>query len=1150
MNNNRSIQDVLFLIMRVTLIQILIMTVLSTVVCAADVKGQGVLDRKLSLHADNEDISSILSEIENRIGVNFTYVSKTIRASRKISLIVKETRLGDVLRTIFSPEVEYEVVNNGNEIILRSADKRPTGEKDSMYVRGRLELSIGISGLVIDESGLPLAGVNVVEKGGTNGTTTDAKGRFSLEVSDGKASLIFSFVGYISQEVSINQRSTFTISLKSDVKSLNDVIVVGYGERKKENYLGAVSTIQTKDLIAAPEANISNSLVGRLSGLIAVQRNGEPGQDGSQLFIRGVSTTGDNTPLVVIDGIPRTDFSQLDPNEIESVTLLKDPGSAAVFGVRAANGVILITTKRGKPGKPVFSLTARSDWQQPTRLPKYLDSYGYASLMNEGLTNAGKPALYSPADLQKYKDGSDPNAYPNTDWLKSLLKPNAPQQQYNLSMSGGTEKIRYFLSAGAVNQSGLYANSSFKRYNFRSNIDADVTPTTRISMDISGRSENRDAPSDPANQLIYYAVYAPPIFPAYFTNGLPGSFPSGRNPAERAKRGGYNDDINNTLLTNLTVNQKIPFIPGLSVKGVFSYDMNYDNSKIWNTPYKVYLYNASTKDYTAINGDGINTINLAQQYNSSSSVTTELHLNYAKTLGKHEVTALALYSQNHGQYDYLYAYRDNYISTALDQIFAGDDGTQINDGNESKNGREGYVGRVTYSYAGKYLFEANGRYDGSFNFAPGKKWGFFPSVLVGWKISEEKFFRNNIHAFDYLKIRSTYGILGNDRISPYRYLASYQFGAGYVFGDPSSNAVNKGVYSTGVPDPNTTWERAKSINIGFDGSAWKRKLTFEFDYFYKRTSNILGLPTLSVPSTFGETLPLRNIGMVDNRGVELSIGHENQIGNSIHYFIKGNLTYAHNTIVYIDEPATVNPLQKQTGRSINQFFGFKAIGLFNSQQEINSAPVQPTAVAPGDIRYADLNGRDANGNLTGKPDGKIDADDITAIGRTPIPEIIYGLSAGMSYKGFDVNFLFQGATRVNAFVTGELAWPFYNGAKALVDQLNFWTPTHQDAKYPRITDIPTANNTQTSSYWLRDASYLRLKNLELGYSFPARWMSKVGFHTARLFVSGQNLLTFDKLKVIDPEGPGDSGTGFNGNSSRGWFYPQEKVYALGLNLTF
>ncbi|MBA4168317.1 MAG: SusC/RagA family TonB-linked outer membrane protein, partial [Chitinophagaceae bacterium] len=564
---------------------------------------------------------------------------------------------------------------------------------------------------------------------------------------------------------------------------------------------------------------------------------------------------------------------------------------------------------------------------------------------------------------------------------------------------------------------------------------------------------------------------------------------------------------------------------------------------------------STTKDYTPINGEGINTISLSQGYEQWSSLTLEAHVNYARTFGKHEISALALYTQNQYNHDYISGLRDNYLSSALDELFAGDDATQQITGSADASASKGYVGRVTYAYAGKYLFEGNFRYDGSFNFAPGKKWGFFPSVSAGWKISEEPFFRDRIMAFDYLKIRGSYGVLGNDRIdaynsSAYRYLAAYQYGSGYVFGDGSSSAVNKSLYSTGVPDANTTWETAKSVNLGFDGSAWKRKLTFEFDWFYKRTSNILGARQFSVPATFGETLPLENLSTVDNKGLELSIGHENELANGIHYFVKGNLTYAHNTIIFQDEPSSVNPNQKRTGRTINQFFGYKAIGLFNSQAEIDAAPTQPSEVKPGDIRYADLTGRDANGNLTGKPDGKVDGDDITAIGRSPIPEIIYGFSAGASFKGFDFNFLFQGASRVNSFVTGELAWPFYNGAKALIDQTDYWTPEHMNATYPRITDVPTANNIETSSYWLKDASYIRLKNLEFGYTVSSQAFAKAGISSARIFVSGQNLLTFDHLKVTDPEGPGESGTGFTGNSARGWFYPQQKVYAVGINVSF
>ncbi len=701
-------------------------------------------------------------------------------------------------------------------------------------------LATPVTGIVRGVNGQPLGDVSVTIKGTSKGTLTDKDGKFSIEINSKEPVLVFSSVGYRSREVKVSNQNNIDIVLNEEVKSLSDVIVVGYGNRKKVNYTGAVSTVGTKEIVAAPVADISNSLTGRLSGLISVQRNGEPGRDGSNLLIRGVSTTGDNSPLVVIDGIPRGDFSQLDPNEIETITLLKDPASAAVFGVRAANGVILVTTKRGKAGKSSLSFSVRSDWQKPTILPKYMDSYNYAKLLNEGSKNAGTTPPFSQADLDAYQNGTDRDAYPNTDWIKATLKDYAPQQQYNLSLNGGTEKTRYFISLGHVNQNGLYSNSNFGRYNFRSNIDVDATATTRISLDVSGRMENRNAPSQDANQLLYYALYAPPIFPAVFSNGLPGSFPSGRNPAERARSGGYSKNNSNILFTNLTITQQLPFVKGLSVKGVIAYDRSFNSNKTWRTPYSVYTYNKTTKEYIPINGEGINTTSLSEGFDQGSSLTLEAHLNYQRTFGKHEVSGLFLYTQNEGNYNFLNGSRDNFLSTAIDQLFAGNDATQQTSGGANVSGRKGYVGRVNYVFANKYLIEGNFRYDGSFNFAPGRKWGFFPSFSAGWKISEEDFFKNVIQAFDYLKIRGSYGILGNDRIEPYRYLSSYQFGSGYPFGDAGSLAINKGLSSTGIPDPNTTWETAKSVNIGFDGSMWNRKLTFEFDWFHKRTSDILG----------------------------------------------------------------------------------------------------------------------------------------------------------------------------------------------------------------------------------------------------------------------------------------------------------------------
>jgi len=1154
MNKLKPIKGFLLNVMRVTLAQIFIAVVLTSLASAANIKGQGVLDKKISLNVYNKEIKLILSEIEKQASVDFTYNPKIIKSNNRITLAVNDVTISEVLQRIFTNDIEYIEIDGG--IVLKTKNVKFNIDDT------KIKLANSIKGRITDENGLPLPGVNVAVKGTAIGTTTDADGNYSLQIPDDAKTLTFSFIGYTTKEVEIGTQTEINVALVTDIKTLSEVVVIGYGEAKKENYTGAVSTVGTKDLVQAPVSDISNALVGKLSGLIAVQRNGEPGQDGSQILIRGQSTFNNNDALIVVDGIPRGNFSQIDPNEIETLTILKDPAAAAVYGVRAANGVILVTTKRGKAGKSTISFSARTDWQRPARLPKYLDSYGYAKLLNEANVADGNAPTYTQAQLDKFQNGSDPINYPNTDWVKKLLPNYAPQQQYNVSLNGGTEKIRYFISLGHVNQKGLYANSGFKRYNFRSNIDANVTNSTRISLDVSGRSEDRNAPSDAANQLLYYALFAPPIYTAYYPNGLPGSFPTGRNPIEAAKSGGYQKNQDNTLLTTLTLNQQLNFIKGLSVKGVMAYDRTYHTDKAFRTPYKVYTYDTPTNTYLPFQGANINTIYLTQGFNQSSSLTLEAHLNYTRTFGKHNVGALILYTQNKYSFDNFYASRDNYIASSVDQLLAGDAATQKITGGINPDGsvgadirtRKGIVGRLNYNFDNKYFVEGNFRYDGVSTFAhsKSKQYGFFPSVSAGWKISEEGFIRDNISAIDYLKLRASYGVLGNDRIDGYRYLATYGYGDGYVFGDGSDRKVYTGLYPSDAADANSTWETAKSFNIGLDGSIFKRLLSFEFDVFSKRTSGILIANTQPYPQSIGQGAPTQNAGIVDNKGFEFSLTHENSVtlGSKLTYFVKGNFTYAHNKIITIGENADVNPNTRQAGRPIGQFFGYQAIGLFNSQEEINNAPKQQNAVNPGDIRYADVSGKDANGKFTGTPDGIVDGNDQVAIGRSAIPQIIFGASAGVNFKGFDLSVLFQGATRVNAFVTGELAWPFYNGSKPLADETNHWTPDNHNAKYPRLTATPSGNNLEQSSYWLKDASYIRLKNLQLGYTIPSVLTSKISMGSARLFVSGQNLLTFDKIKVIDPEGPGSDGGNISGNSTRGWFYPQQKVYAIGINVTF
>jgi TonB-linked SusC/RagA family outer membrane protein len=991
-------------------------------------------------------------------------------------------------------------------------------------------VSRSISGRITDAgSGEALPGVSLVQKGTTRGTTTDTEGRYRLDISGENPVLVVSFIGYTTEELAVGNRTQLDVTLAADLQTLSEVVVVGYGQQQKANLTGSVATVKTRELVQAPVANISNALVGRLPGLIAVQSTGEPGSDGSSLLIRGVSTFGSSSaPLIVIDGIPRPDygFSQIDPNEIESISILKDAASAAVFGVRGANGVILVTTKRGKAGKTNLNFSARTDWQMPTRMPEYLDSYNMALLLNEAYRNEGKPELYSPQALEAFRTGSNPDVYPNTDWAKEALRSSAPQQQYNLSASGGTDKIRYFVSAGHLDQQGLLEKNRFKRYNLRSNIDANVTATTRVSLDISGRAEDRQYPYKDANQTFWFLNRNRPTAAAYYSNGLPGNY-IGENPAE-APRHGYKKDMRYVFQGMASLVQQLPFVDGLSLKGVLAYDSQFRTYNQWNEPFSLYNYNATTDQYTAL---PTGPASLSQSFDQVTNLTTEAHVNYARTFGKHDVSALVLFTQTDTRFANLQAARANYTQTTLDQLFAGNDAFQTNTGGADQRARRGYVGRVNYAYGNRYFLEANFRYDGSENFPREKRWGFFPSFSAGWRISDEAFMRSTAKAIDFLKIRASWGRLGNDAIGRFKYLSTYSYSQGYVFGQNPQQV--KGLRQGELPNQNITWEVATSSNIGLEGSLWKGRLGFELDYFYKRTSNILTKRNLAVPATLGAQLPFENAGIQDNRGVEAALTHQNQIG-AVTINLRGNFTFVKNKVVFKDEPADKNPNIRETGRSLNQFFGYRATGLFQSQEEIDAAPKQTNSVKPGDIRYEDING-----------DGKIDAQDVVQIGRSTVPQVIYGFSADAQYKGLDLSLFFQGATRVNAYVDYEAAWAFYNSGKALKTHLDRWTADNPDASYPRLTTQPTANNTETSSYWLKDASYLRLKNLELGYTLPTALLEKARMSTLRVFVSGQNLLTFSPLKTLDPEGPGNSA-----NSTRGGFYPQQKVYAVGINVGF
>jgi TonB-linked SusC/RagA family outer membrane protein len=1030
-----------------------------------------------------------------------------------------------MLKKIFHDFVESTCLNN-RKIILSGLRKLTLSCCFVFtFVSVSFSQTITVTGRVQNELLEPLEGATVGEKNSGNITATDKDGNYRITVAK-NAMLVFSFVGLSSQEIFVSGRTAINITLTSNQNQLNDVVVVGYGTQRKSKVPGAIASVSGTDIVKSPAVSATNGLIGRAAGVIAVQRSGEPGNDVSDIFIRGIGTTGDASPIYVIDGIvsSRSNFAQINANEIENISILKDAASAAVFGVRGGNGIILVTTKRGRSGKASFSFNVNYGIQKQVRVPEYVNSYEYASFYNQALENGGRPLLYTDDQLQKIKDGSDPLRYANTNWNEATIRENSPLRQSNLSLLGGNDKVKYAVNLGYTDQSGIYrANSSgFKRYNFRSNLDADVTNTTRISFDLSGRNENRRAPVASIDRIFEALSTASPLIVAQYPNGYFGQ-PFTYNPILLTRpEEGYNRQTSYTLVGRMQLLQQIPFVTGLSLKGVIGVDKSFGNQKIWNAPFfKTYRL---LPDSTFQEARQPTPPSLNEYYSDGKEVTVEGHLNYENTFGNHSISGLVLYTQTETDFNNISANRSQYL-LRIDELNFGPDLNKSNGGISGGSGRRGVVGRINYTYNDKYTIESSFRADASEQFAPGKRWGYFPSVSGSWLLSKEKFVAN-IHGIDYLKLRGSWGVLGNDRLGADRflYLASYFSGGYAVFGD---NQLNQVIYEGRIANPDVTWERIRKLNIGVDLGLMKNNLTVELDVFYDKRNSILGKRNTSVPALFGIDLPVENFAKVDNKGIELAINYRNTISTKARFNVKGNITYVRNKIIDIDEPASTNPNIKLTGRPLGTQFGLQAIGIFQSDEEIQKAPIQG-GVKPGDIRYADING-----------DNVIDGNDRTDIGKSNIPEIIYGLTPEIHFGGFDFSLLLQGATRVSQYYSQDAAWPFYSGGSALKTQLDAWTPSNPGASQPRVL-LEDNQNRLVSSFWMKNNSYLRIRNAELAYNVATNWLDKVGAKSFRVYINANNLFTFSKLKDFDPEN----------SSDRGWAYPQLLIINFGAGINF
>lgn len=1013
-----------------------------------------------------------------------------------------------------------------------------------------------ITGVVVDETGSPLPGVNVVEQierpAKPNGTITDFDGKFILISKQPKGKIIFSFIGMKAESRFFNGDEDLKVILKSSGTDLEEVVIVGYGAQKKVSVVAAISTVTTKELVQSPASNLSNALAGRLTGLTTVQNTGEPGKDDASLYIRGRSTWVNSSPLFIVDGVERENFTQVDANEVESISILKDASATAVYGVRGANGVLIITTKHGKEQKPVVSLSAQYGWQQPTRLPNYLQSYETAVLRNESYLNDGYTPDQLPFQqeaLDAFKNHTDPYHYPDVDWYDEVLRKFTPQGQYNVNIRGGTKTARYFLSTGYLFQDGLFnterhadytTNFHFNRFNFRSNIDIDLSANLTLSINVAARMEDTNEPGSTGytggelqsafGMLTRTPPYETPVFQK---NGKPGVGPMGANPWLSVNGFGYTQNKKDVVESSVMLNQKLDRITkGLSAKGLFSYDSYYSEQKRFTKNTATYRLDSGPDEpdsYTVfgedtkIKYDGGGMGNYAKLYLEGS-------LNYSRNFGNHTVKGLLLGNLENKTYGGVYIpYRSI-----------------------------GVVSRLTYDYAQRYLAEVNMGYNGSENFARGRRFGLFPSVSAGWVLSNESFLTDLAPFISFMKFRASYGLVGNDKIGGDRFMYTEEYATRYGWVAPSLPSFGTSarqvdiITLSRIANPYLTWEKANKYNFGLETNLWDDKLATTIDVFLEYRRDIL-MDRNSIPRYLGVQPPAGNLGQTKNSGCEIEIKYSNKVGGDFKYWANVNYSLAKNIIRSKDEPANKLEWQKEEGHSIGQFFGYQVLGFFDVTDfdetgTLNSEyPSQLVGEAPkpGDFIYADVN-----------KDGMVDDRDKVAIGFSDIPESTYGFSYGFSWKGLDFSMMWQGAYHVSLNIGSESLYEFCEGGKVLDIHQGRWAyytdpftgeliDTRATATYPRLHSQSSSPNWTVNDFFLYNSNYLKLRNLEIGYELSANQLKLLGINKLRLYINANNLLTLSKVKQLDPEGPG-----YGGNRERGWNYPQLAVYNMGINVTF
>lgn len=1081
----------------------------------------------------------------------FFYNNNQINVNKKTNVNVKDGTLHDVLDQIFTGTgYEYRIVDRQ---VLINPKAAPV--KQEMQQQTRI-----ITGVVVDDTGEPVIGANVIVKGTTNGTITDFNGEFSIDAPE-NAILRVSYIGYIEREVNTGNRREISIVLNEDTQALEEVVVVGYGVQKKVSLTGAISAVKSDEIVTTKNENVQNMLTGKVSGIRVVQKSAEPGSFNNDFDIRGMGSS-----LYVIDGVPRDNFNRLDPNDIESLTVLKD-ASAAIYGVRAANGVVLITTKKGQSGKVSLEYSGNVGWQNPSGSAKSVSAADWMVLKNESAmhnVNGGTP-VFSQEEIDAYRNGTKQGA----DWWDEILRPLAPQTQHAINVTGGNENVQFFVSGGYLYQESFFRSKSldYNKYNLRSNISANISKRLKVEISMSGIMDEKNQMYENPDWIIRAFQRAPATMPIYANNNpeyLNQGWIDGDNPIAMADGdiSGYKKYQNKWFQSSATVSYDVPYIDGLVAKAMFSYDYQIADNTLYKREYELYEYQEATNYYNPVSHNS-GSAEYKREFFSKSASLYQLSLNYNRVFNKsHNVTGLILLEGSKRQGDNFYAQRN--LSIDLDKLFAGNSENQIGNMDTNKDhlydkANLGLVGRVGYDYQSRYFAEFSFRQDGSSMFGAGKRWGFFPSASAGWRISEENFWKNSpLQFINNFKLRGSYGKMGDDSAAEYQYLVGYLYPAanvgtgqldvgnnrlpsGYLFDGTYINSIS----SKGIANPNITWYIAKTMNIGVDGEAWNGLLGASFDFFTRKRTGLLATRQLSLATEVGATLPQENLNGDMTHGFEVELSHRNRIGD-VGYNLKGLFSFARTKNTYEERARAGNSYlnwrNNNNDRYVNVHWGRAADGRYTSYADIaNSSVYADRGTLPGDYIYYDWNG-----------DGIISDLDVHPIAYedSKAPFINFSLNIGAEWKGFDLNLLLQGAAMKNVKYIEQLREPLWGheNANALDYFMDRWHPVNPltdpydhstqwvSGKYAYTGSLPDEN----SEFNIHNANYLRLKSIELGYTISRKVLAKTGIQGARIYVNGYNLLTFKSIE-LDPEHP---------NDSWGNVYPLNRTFSVGVNVKF